>query len=111
MTKRKVYVAGHRGMVGSAIVRALQQRGYIDIITRTHGELDLTNQRQVHAFFQEHQIDEVYLAAARVGGIHANNRWYTTQINGQQAVTDPWVEGKSRSASWIGINISRFLRQ
>jgi GDP-L-fucose synthase len=75
MTQKKVYVAGHRGMVGSAIVRALQQKGYTDIITRTHAELDLTNQSRVHAFFQDQQIDEVYLAAAKVGGIHANNTY------------------------------------
>jgi GDP-L-fucose synthase len=73
MTQKRIYVAGHRGMVGSAIVRALQQQGYTDIITRTHAELDLTNQGQVQAFFHEQQIDEVYLAAAKVGGIHANN--------------------------------------
>ncbi|WP_188421147.1 GDP-L-fucose synthase [Oxalicibacterium solurbis] len=70
--KKRIYVAGHRGMVGSAIVRALNVRGYADIVTRTHAELDLTNQAQVADFFASERIDEVYLAAAKVGGIHAN---------------------------------------
>ena len=70
---KRIYVAGHSGMVGAAIVRALAQRGYTNIVTRTHEELELTEQAQVRAFFAEEGIDEVYLAAARVGGIHANN--------------------------------------
>ncbi len=69
----KIYVAGHRGMVGSAIVRNLQAKGFTNIITRTHAELDLTNQQAVKTFFQQEHPDEVYLAAAKVGGIHANN--------------------------------------
>ena len=73
--QKRIYVAGHRGMVGSAIVRALVQRGYINIVTRTHTELDLTNQAQVAAFFATEKIDEVYLAAAKVGGIHANDTY------------------------------------
>jgi GDP-L-fucose synthase len=73
--RKRIYVAGHRGMVGSAIVRALVQRGYSNIIMRTHAELDLTDQAQVRAFFSSEKIDEVYLAAARVGGIHANNTY------------------------------------
>ena len=68
----KIYVAGHRGMVGSAIVRTLQTQGHTNIITRTHAELDLTNQAAVRAFFQDEKPDQVYLAAAKVGGIHAN---------------------------------------
>ena len=71
--KRKIYVAGHRGMVGSAIVRNLQAKGYTNIVTRTHLQLDLTNQAQVAAFFETEKPDQVYLAAAKVGGIHANN--------------------------------------
>lgn len=70
---QKIYVAGHRGMVGSAIVRNLQAKGFSNIITRTHSELDLTNQAAVQAFFEAEKPDQVYLAAARVGGIHANN--------------------------------------
>lgn len=70
-----IYVAGHRGMVGSALLRQLQQQEGVDVITRTHRELDLTDQSAVSAFFQQEHIDEVYLAAARVGGIHANNTY------------------------------------
>lgn len=70
---QKIYVAGHRGMVGSAIVRNLKARGCTNIVTRTHDELDLTNQAAVHSFFQKQRFDQVYLAAAKVGGIHANN--------------------------------------
>lgn len=70
---QKIYVAGHRGMVGSAIVRNLQAKGFTNIVTRTHAELDLTNQTKVAAFFEQEKPDQVYLAAAKVGGIHANN--------------------------------------
>jgi GDP-L-fucose synthase len=69
----KVFVAGHRGLVGSAIVRALQQQGFENILTRTRQELDLLDQRAVHTFFEDQRPDYVFLAAARVGGIHANN--------------------------------------
>lgn len=72
---QKVYVAGHRGMVGSAIVRYLQGKGYTNIITRTHRELDLINQAAVQLFFETEKPDQVYLAAAKVGGIHANNTY------------------------------------
>jgi GDP-L-fucose synthase len=71
----KIYVAGHRGMVGSAIVRVLQRMGQTSIVTRTHRELDLTNQADVRAFFDRETPDQVYLAAAKVGGIHANNTY------------------------------------
>lgn len=70
-----IFVAGHRGMVGSAIVRQLQAKGYTNIITATHAELDLCNQADVQQFFKDHDIDQVYLAAAKVGGIHANNTY------------------------------------
>jgi GDP-L-fucose synthase len=69
----KIYVAGHRGMVGSAIVRNLEAKGFTNIVTRTHAELDLTNQAAVQAFFETEKPDQVYLAAAKVGGIYANN--------------------------------------
>lgn len=72
---KRIYVAGHRGMVGSAIVRALRRRGDAEIVTRTHAELDLTEQALVREFFAQEKIDEVYLAAAQVGGIHANNTY------------------------------------
>jgi len=71
----KIYVAGHRGMVGAAIVRNLEAKGYTNIITKTHAELDLTNQAAVQAFFEHEKPDQVYLAAAKVGGIHANNTY------------------------------------
>jgi GDP-L-fucose synthase len=71
----KIYVAGHRGMVGSAIARHIQAKGFNNIITRTHAELDLTNQQAVKEFFQNEKPDQVYLAAAKVGGIHANNTY------------------------------------
>ncbi|MET3516160.1 GDP-L-fucose synthase [Pseudacidovorax sp. 1753] len=74
-SSKRIYVAGHRGMVGSAIVRHLQAAGETDIVTRTHAELDLTNQATVREFFQTQGITDVYLAAAKVGGIHANNTY------------------------------------
>ena len=70
---QKIYVAGHRGMVGAAIVRNLEEKGYRNIITQTHAELDLTNQLAVADFFSIEKPDQVYIAAAKVGGIHANN--------------------------------------
>ena len=75
MSPSKIYVAGHRGMVGSAIVRTLQADGFNNIVVRTHAELDLTNQEAVDAFFKEERPDQIYLAAAKVGGIHANNTY------------------------------------
>lgn len=71
----KIYVAGHRGLVGSAIVRNLEEKGYTNIICRTHKELDLTNQEAVRAFFEQEKPEYVFLAAAKVGGIHANNTY------------------------------------
>ena len=69
----KIYVAGHRGMVGSAIVRALERAGYINILTKTHSELDLCSQADVNAFFEREKPEYVFLAAAKVGGILANS--------------------------------------
>ena len=69
----KIFVAGHRGMVGSAIVRQLVAQGYTNIITRTHSELDLTRQADVEKFFSEEEPEYVFLAAAKVGGIAANS--------------------------------------
>ena len=71
----RIYVAGHRGLVGSAIVRNLEANGFTNIITRTHAELDLTNQSDVRKFFEEERPEYVFLAAAKVGGIHANNTY------------------------------------
>jgi GDP-L-fucose synthase len=73
--KSKIYVAGHRGMVGSAIVRRLEAEGYNNVVLRTSAELDLRNQEAVEQFFKEHKPDYVFLAAARVGGIVANNTY------------------------------------
>ncbi|EQA7358757.1 GDP-L-fucose synthase [Enterobacter hormaechei] len=75
MAKKRVYVAGHRGMVGSAICRVLEKRGDVELIVRTHEELDLTSQAEVNEFFAVEHIDQVYLAAAKVGGIYANNTY------------------------------------
>lgn len=76
-TAPKIYVAGHRGMVGSAIVRQLLKNGHLAerIVTRTHAEMDLTDQAAVNDFFSQERPDQVYLAAAKVGGIHANNTY------------------------------------
>ena len=71
----KIYVAGHRGMVGSAIVRVLKSQGQTNLVMRTHAELDLTDQQAVRHFFETEKPDQVYLAAAKVGGIHANNTY------------------------------------
>ncbi len=71
----KVYIAGHRGLVGSAIVRQLVKRGFTNLLMRTHGELDLTNQTAVQGFFEQEKPCYVILAAGRVGGIHANNTY------------------------------------
>ena len=69
----KIYIAGHRGLVGSAIVRQLENRGFTNLLMRTHKKLDLTDQAQVQTFFEQEKPDYVILAAAKVGGIHANN--------------------------------------
>lgn len=94
----KIYVAGHRGMVGSAIIRALQSRGYTNIVTRTHSELDLTNQSAVRTFFESEKPDQVYLAAAKVGGIHANNTYpaefiYKNMMIEANVIHEAWQVG------------------
>jgi GDP-L-fucose synthase len=73
--KDKIYVAGHNGMVGSAIVRKLREKDFVSIITRSSSELDITNQKNVHNFLQEEKPDYVVIAAAKVGGIHANDSY------------------------------------
>ncbi|WP_314138468.1 GDP-L-fucose synthase [Buttiauxella noackiae] len=72
---KRIFVAGHNGMVGSALVRKLKQSGNVEIVTRNRSELDLLSQQMVNDFFASEKIDEVYLAAAKVGGIHANNTY------------------------------------
>lgn len=71
----KIYIAGHRGLAGGAILRALQRAGYNNIVTRTHAELDLEDEAATQAFFEQEQPAIVFLAAAKVGGIHANNTY------------------------------------
>ncbi len=71
--KSKIYVAGHRGLVGSALVKSLSEKGYDNLLLRTHAELDLTNQKAIEDFFEKEKPEYVFLAAAKVGGIHANN--------------------------------------
>ncbi|WP_019140849.1 GDP-L-fucose synthase [Noviherbaspirillum massiliense] len=98
---KRIYVAGHRGLVGSAIVRALRRRDYGNIVTRTHAEMDLTDQAQVRAFFESEQVDEVYLAAARVGGIHANNTYpaefiYDNLMVQSNVIHEAWRAGVKR---------------
>lgn len=82
----KVYIAGHRGLVGSALMRNLQTKGYVNLLTRTHAELDLTNQADVEAFFAHEKPDYVFLAAAKVGGIHANNEYPAEFIRDNLAI-------------------------
>lgn len=82
----RIYIAGHRGMVGSAIVRKLKEHGFTNLVTRTHAELDLTDQQAVRDFFSEEKIDYVVLAAARVGGIHANNTYPAEFIRDNLAI-------------------------
>ena len=97
----KIYVAGHRGMVGSAIVRVLQSRGFNDIVTRTHAELDLTSQAAVRAFFSQEKPEQVVLAAAKVGGIHANNTYpaefiYENLMLEANVIHEAWRAGVQR---------------
>ena len=82
----RIYIAGHRGLVGSALMRNLQAKGYTNLVTRTHAELDLTNQGAVEAFFQQEKPDYVFLAAAKVGGIHANNAYPAEFIRDNLAI-------------------------
>src|SRR5512139_3300395 len=82
----KIYVAGHRGLVGSALMRNLKGRGHANLVTRTHAELDLTDQAAVEAFFEEEKPDYVFLAAAKVGGIHANNEYPAEFIRDNLAI-------------------------
>jgi GDP-L-fucose synthase len=82
----KIYVAGHRGLVGSALMRTLRDQGYTNFVTRTHAELDLTEQAAVEAFFAAEKPDYVFLAAARVGGIHANNAYPAEFIRDNLAI-------------------------
>lgn len=88
----KIYVAGHRGLVGSALVRGLQARGYKNLLLRTHAELDLTNALATQAFFQTEKPDYVFLAAAKVGGILANNNYPADFIRENLAIQNNVIE-------------------
>jgi len=99
--QRPIYVAGHRGMVGAGIVRALKAGGHRNILTRSHAELDLTSQAAVEAFFAEQQPVQVYLAAAKVGGIHANDTYpadfiYDNLLIETNSIHAAWRHGVER---------------
>ena len=94
----KIYVAGHRGMVGSAIVRELRRQGYSNILTRTHSELDLTDQNAVETFFRTEKPEYVFLAAAKVGGIQANaihpaDFMYENMMLEMNVIHSAWMNG------------------
>jgi len=100
-SSEKIFIAGHRGMVGSAIARALARNGSVALVTRTHAELDLTDPRQVRAFFESERPRTVYLAAARVGGIHANNTYpadfiYDNLMIQANVIHEAWRSGVER---------------
>lgn len=101
----KIYVAGHRGMVGSAIVRRLSELGYANVVTRTHAELDLVNQQAVAEFLAKERPDYIFMAAAKVGGIHANNV-YRAEFLYQNLM----IEANVVHAAWqAGVNRMLFL--
>jgi len=99
----KIYVAGHRGLVGSALVKNLQSKGYTNLLLRTHAELDLTNQTAVDAFFAEEKPEYVFLAAARVGGILANNTYPAEFIRDNLAIQTNLIHAAYQS------NVKRLL--
>ena len=99
----KIYVAGHRGLVGSALMRQLQTKGYHNLVTRTHSELDLTEQAAVRALFVEEKPEYVLLAAAKVGGIHANNAYPAEFIRQNLAIQTNVIDEAWRN------NVKRLL--
>lgn len=106
MTASKIFVAGHRGMVGSAIMRSLAKRGIKNIVVRSRGELDLMNQNAVRDFFEQERPDQVYLAAAKVGGIYANNTYpaefiYENLIVEANVIHEAWRTG-ARKLLFLG---------
>lgn len=97
----KIYVAGHRGLVGSALMRMLRKAGYKNLLTRTHAELDLTNHEAVRAFFAQNKPEYVFLAAAKVGGIYANNTYpadfiYQNLVIQTNVIHESWCAGVKR---------------
>ena len=101
----KIYVAGHRGLVGSALIRNLESRGYANILTRTHAELDLTDQKATFDFLETERPDAIILAAARVGGIQANNTYRGEFIYQNLAIASNVIHG----AHLADINTLLFL--
>src|SRR5574340_1151212 len=99
----KIYIAGHRGLVGSALMRNLKTRGYTNLLTRTHAQLDLTVQAEVEAFFEVEKPDYVFLAAAKVGGIHANNEYPAEFIRDNLAIQTNIIHAAYRN------NVRRLL--
>jgi len=95
-TNAKIYVAGHRGLVGSAILRKLRAEGFKDIILRTSKELDLTRQSEVELFFQKERPEYVFLAAAKVGGILANNTYPAEFIYCNIMIEANFIHSKER---------------
>ena len=99
----RIFVAGHRGLVGSAIVRLLREKGYSNIITKSRDELDLTNQVAVNNFFAENLLDVVIMAAGRVGGISANNIYPAEFIYDNLAIASNTIHAAYKN------NVKRFL--
>ena len=99
----KIYVAGHRGLVGSALMRNLRDKGYTNFLSRTHAELDLTSQAEVESFFAAEKPDYVFLAAAKVGGIHANNTYPAEFIRDNLAIQTNVIHAAYRN------NVKRLL--
>jgi GDP-L-fucose synthase len=99
----KIYVAGHRGLVGSALMRNLEAKGYSNLITRTHAQLDLTDQTAVHDFMQAETPEYVFLAAAKVGGIHANNTYPAEFIYANLAIQNNLIHAAYQ------VNVQRLL--
>jgi GDP-L-fucose synthase len=102
----KIYIAGHRGLVGSAITRNLQEKGFTNLLMRTHAELDLTNQSATETFFSTEKPEYVFLAAARVGGIHANNTYPAEFIRDNLAIQSNIIhsawQNKARRLMFLG---------
>lgn len=112
----KIYVAGHRGMVGSAIVRELQRQGYTNIITRTHKELDLCRQNAVEDFFEKEKPEYVFLAAAKVGGIVANQNaladfMYDNMILEMNVINSAWKLHIDKALDVVDLKKSKTPKQ
>jgi GDP-L-fucose synthase len=107
----RIYVAGHRGMVGSAIVRCLEKNGYRNLVTRTHRELDLTCQDEVNAFFAAEKVEYLFIAAAKVGGILANDTYpaefiYKNLMIECNLIHAAWKNGVSNASCFSAVPVS-----